>query len=168
MKTHKLNPKNFIMDEITSIELVGDMDTIDVTVEDTHMFFANDIYSHNSSAESEIVQGHQVADSYKKIMISDFILSLSRTVEDKASGTGRIHIVKNRFGPDGLTYGTSINAGNGNFTVHDKATVAGRKETAKAFKKDGLKRDYYRQKFNELNGNTSEKAEDNSNKEQEN
>jgi len=36
-----------------------------------------------SAAESEIIQGHQVADSYKKIMIADFIMSLSRTVEDK-------------------------------------------------------------------------------------
>ena len=109
-------------------------------------------------AESEIVQGHQVADSYKKIMISDFIISLSRTVEDKVSGTGRIHIIKNRFGPDGLTYGSSINAANGNFTIHDKATAAGRKETEKAFNKDGLKREYYRQKFNELNGGKDDKT----------
>lgn len=113
-----------------------------------------------SSAESEIVQGHQIADSYKKIMISDFILSLSRTVEDKVSGTGRLHVIKNRFGPDGLTYGSTINASNGNFTVHDKATVVGRKETDKAFKKDGLKREYYRQKFNELGDeNECEKTE---------
>jgi len=121
-----------------------------------------------SSAESEIIQGHQVADSYKKIMIADFVLSLSRTVEDKVSGTGRLHVIKNRFGPDGLTYGSSINAANGNFTVHDKATVAGRKESEKAFKKDGLKRDYYRQKFNEINGTGVKEVEDNSNKEQEN
>ena len=144
MKMHKLNPKDFIMDEIVSIELIGDKDTVDISVEDTHMFFANDIYSHNSSAESEIVQGHQVADSYKKIMISDFIVSLSRTVEDKVGGTGRLHIIKNRFGADGLTYGSSFNASNGNFVVHDTVTVEGRKQTEKAFKKDGMKREYYR------------------------
>jgi len=123
------------------------------------------------AAESEIVQGHQVADSYKKIMISDFIISLSRTVEDKASGTGRIHIIKNRFGPDGLTYGSSVNAANGNFTMHDATTAVGKKETEKAFNKDGLKREYYRQKFNELNGDVNaevvipEEVNDNNKKE---
>lgn len=120
------------------------------------------------AAESEIVEGHQIADSYKKVMISDFIMSLSRTVEDKVSGTGRVHIVKNRFGPDGLTYGSSVNAANGNFTIHDKATLTGRKETEKAFKKDGRKREYYRQKFNELNGGNEKENKTLENKDTEN
>lgn len=112
------------------------------------------------SAESEIVQGHQVADSYKKIMIADFIISFSRTVEDKVAGTGRLHIIKNRFGPDGLTYGTTINASNGHLTIHDATTVDGKRETDKAFKRDGMKRDYYRQKFNELEQSTPDKPDE--------
>jgi replicative DNA helicase len=120
------------------------------------------------AAESEIVEGHQIADSYKKVMISDFIISLSRTVEDKTSGTGRIHVIKNRFGPDGLTYGSSVNAANGNFTIHDKATVTGRKETERAFKRDGRKREYYKQKFNELNGDNNEENKTSNNKDVEN
>ena len=37
-------------------------------------------------------------------MISDFAISLSRKTEDKENGTGRFHIMKNRYGADGLTF----------------------------------------------------------------
>ena len=41
-------------------------------------------------------------------MISDFCMSLSRKKEDKVNGTARIHIMKNRFGIDGITYNATI------------------------------------------------------------
>jgi hypothetical protein len=35
-------------------------------------------------------------------MITDLSISLSRKKEDKVNGTGRLHIMKNRYGMDGL------------------------------------------------------------------
>jgi len=113
MKQHKLNPKDFEMDEIVSIELIGEHATVDITVADVHMFYADDIYTHNSAIDHEIIQADSVGDSYKKVQTADFIMSVSRKTKDKLSNTGRIHIVKNRFGPDGMTFPSKIDTFHG-------------------------------------------------------
>ena len=52
-------------------------------------------------------------------MITDFCLSLSRKAKDKVNGTGRFHIMKNRYGMDGLTFGVKADTATGHFEVHD-------------------------------------------------
>jgi len=52
-------------------------------------------------------------------MITDFCLSLSRKSKDKINGTGRFHVMKNRYGMDGLTYGVKADTSTGHFEVHD-------------------------------------------------
>jgi len=52
-------------------------------------------------------------------MITDFCLSLSRKAKDKVNGTGRFHIMKNRYGMDGLTFGVRADTSTGHFEVHD-------------------------------------------------
>jgi len=81
--------------------------------------------AHRAAAEEDIIHGHNVADSYRKIMTADFVMSLSRKVSDKASNTARMHIIKNRFGPDGLTFPTRMNAGNGDIQVFDEKSKEG-------------------------------------------
>lgn len=121
MKEHNLNPSDFILDEIESIELIGDRPTIDITVDGTHMFYANDIYTHNCGAGEDIVTAEHISDSFRKIMTADFILSMSRKINDKANNTARFHVIKNRFGPDGITLYAKMNAGNGDIRVfHEK------------------------------------------------
>jgi len=50
-------------------------------------------------------------------MITDFAASLSRKRQDKVNGTGRWHIMKNRYGMDGLTYGAKIDTSTGHFKI---------------------------------------------------
>ena len=57
-----------------------------------------------AGAQDEIIEGDKAAGSYDKLMITDFAMSLSRKKEDKVKGTGRFHIMKNRYGMDGLTF----------------------------------------------------------------
>ena len=64
-------------------------------------------------AKDTVVEGDKAARSYDKMMVADGSFSLSRTKEDKVLGTGRIHIMKNRFGPDGITYGVKLDTANG-------------------------------------------------------
>lgn len=128
---HNLNPKNFAVDEIVSIELVGEEDTVDITVEDTHMFFANDVYSHNSSSEEDIIEGNQIAEDWSKLMTADFVMSLSRKVEDKISNTARFHVIKNRFGKDGVTYAANFNASNGRIEIYEGNTSGGKEAQSK-------------------------------------
>lgn len=73
-----------------------------------------------AGAKDNIIEGDKAAGSYDKIMITDFCMSLSRKKEDKVSGTGRFHIMKNRYGIDGLTFGIEANTSTGHFVVKEE------------------------------------------------
>ena len=70
-----------------------------------------------AGANDEIIEGDKAAGSYDKIMITDFCMSLSRKKEDKVGGTGRLHIMKNRYGMDGHTFSVTANTATGHFEV---------------------------------------------------
>jgi len=72
-----------------------------------------------AGAKDDVIEGDKAAGSYDKIMITDFCLSLSRKAKDKVNGTGRFHIMKNRYGMDGLTFGVKADTSTGHFEVHD-------------------------------------------------
>ena len=76
--------------------------------------------SNRSAARDNIIQGDQIAESYSKIMISDFALSLSRKTDDKENGTGRFHVMKNRYGADGLTFNALMDTSIGKITFTDR------------------------------------------------
>lgn len=71
-------------------------------------------------AQDEVIEGHKAAGSYDKMMITDFAASISRRAKDKQIGIGRFHIMKNRYGMDGLTYGANINIAIGSFQLVDE------------------------------------------------
>lgn len=104
MREHELNNEEFILDEIESIELVGDEETVDICVEDTHMFYCNDIYTHNSSISSELVTTDQMGGEIKKAQVAHFIFSVAKTLTQKENGTASIGVLKSRIGKDGLVY----------------------------------------------------------------
>jgi replicative DNA helicase len=81
--------------------------------------------SQRSSANDEVIEGNKVAESWGKIMTGDFIMSVSRMKSDKISNTARIHIIKNRFGPDGLTFPAYANFGIGKFDIFDEDSAEG-------------------------------------------
>ena len=72
-----------------------------------------------AGAKDDIIEGDKAAGSYDKIMITDVAISLSRKKEDKVSGTGRFHIMKNRYGGDGMTYGAKIDTSTGHMDIFD-------------------------------------------------
>jgi hypothetical protein len=72
-----------------------------------------------AGAKDNVIEGDKAAGSYDKMMITDFCMSLSRKAKDKVNGTGRFHIMKNRYGMDGLTFGVKADTSTGHFDVHD-------------------------------------------------
>jgi len=111
--------------------------------------------SNRSSHEEDVIQAHNVADSYRKIMTGDLILSLSRKMEDKASGTARIHIMKNRFGADGLTFPTIFDSSNGNIQVFDPATREGIEVQQKMSSAEDTVKNVLRDQWNKIKKNKS-------------
>ena len=70
-----------------------------------------------TGAQDKIIEGDKAAGSYDKMMITDFAMSLSRKKEDKERGTGRFHIMKNRYGTDGLTFNVNADTATGHFVL---------------------------------------------------
>ena len=105
-----------------------------------------------SALEEDIIEADKIASSYGKVMVADFLMSLSRKVEDKMSGTGRGHVIKNRFGPDGVTLPCKINTNNGQFQFFEPQTSQG-KETTKTMKTgENIMKQNLAQKFKDMKG----------------
>lgn len=81
--------------------------------------------ANRSALEEDVIGAEKIAESYSKIMTADFVISLSRKIEDKIAGTGRWHVIKNRFGPDGLTFPSKMNTSNGQILIYEGASVQG-------------------------------------------
>ena len=72
-------------------------------------------------AKDSVIEGDKAAGSYDKMMVADMCFSLSRQKEDKVLGTGRVHVMKNRYGQDGMTYNVKMDTNNGHIEFEGKA-----------------------------------------------
>jgi hypothetical protein len=105
-----------------------------------------------SALEEDIIEADKIASSYGKVMVADFLMSLSRKIEDKMSGTGRGHVIKNRFGPDGITLPSKINTNNGQFQFFEPQTTQGKQTTQIMKTGENLVKKNLAQKFKDLGG----------------
>lgn len=60
--------------------------------------------TNRSGLNAEVITMESISEAFNKCFVADFIFSVSRTIEDKASNGGRIFVAKNRNGPDGLVF----------------------------------------------------------------
>jgi replicative DNA helicase len=107
-----------------------------------------------AGAKDDIIEGDKAAGSYDKLMIADVAISLSRKRQDKVSGLGRFHIMKNRYGMDGLTFNTKIDTTTGRFEILGENFEEDDTPTPKSGfnnQLDSVDRSLLSQKFFELN-----------------
>ena len=110
--------------------------------------------ANRSSLEEDIIDASKVAEAYSKVMTADFIVSVSRKVEDKIANTGRFHVIKNRFGPDGLTFPSTINTNIGKIIVYESSTQGGKEVQGKMDNSDEYLRKTLSNKYNDMSKNT--------------
>jgi len=91
-----------------------------------------------------------VAEAYSKVMIADFVISISRKVEDKIANTSRFHVIKNRFGIDGITFPSSMNTSTGNIQIYEATTQSGRDVQSKMNNSEEYLRKQLSQKHEEF------------------
>jgi hypothetical protein len=106
--------------------------------------------ANRSALEDDVIGAEKIAESYSKIMTADFVLSLSRKIEDKVAGTGRWHVIKNRFGPDGITFPSKMNTSNGQIDIYEGDSVQGKDAQKQMDNGEESKRKYLQNKFKEL------------------
>jgi len=82
--------------------------------------------ANRSALEEDVIGADKVAEDYSKVMTADFVMSMSRKVEDKIANTGRFHIIKNRFGIDGITYPATVNTNIGQVKIFEGSSQFGK------------------------------------------
>jgi hypothetical protein len=107
--------------------------------------------ANRSALEEDIIEADKIAESYSKVMVADFVVSLSRKVADKISGTGRWHVIKNRFGPDGLTFPSKMNMSASKIDIYAENTVLGKEAKTLMQNDSEVVRKALANKFSELN-----------------
>lgn len=105
-----------------------------------------------SGAEDDIITGTKIAGSFSKMMTADFVVSLSRKIEDKLAGTGRWHVIKNRFGPDGMTFPSKANFSTGQIHIYNDDSISGQQTKKEMKGGESLVRKELAQKYKEMSG----------------
>ena len=79
--------------------------------------------TNRSGLNAEVITMEQISEAFNKCFVADFIMSVSRTVEDKQNNTGKIFIAKNRNGPDGMIYNIFMDTSNVKIRVLPKSNT---------------------------------------------
>jgi hypothetical protein len=106
--------------------------------------------ANRSSLEEEVIDATKIAEDYSKVMTADFVMSISRKVEDKIANTGRFHVIKNRFGIDGVTYPSTINTNIGVVKIHEGSSQFGKEAQDKMNNSQEFLRKELKNKYNDM------------------
>jgi hypothetical protein len=80
--------------EIVSIEEIGKMDMIDIEVSGNHLFYANDILTHNSNSDVGL---EDTSESFGLPATADFMFALVSTEALEQLGQLMVKQLKNRY-----------------------------------------------------------------------
>lgn len=83
-----------MIDEIVSIEEAGNRDLIDIEVSGNHLFYANDILTHNSNSDIGL---EDTSESFGLPATADFMFALIETEELAELNQMMVKQLKNRY-----------------------------------------------------------------------
>ena len=106
--------------------------------------------ANRSALDEDVIEAQKVSESYQKIMTADFVMSLSRKVEDKIGNTGRFHVIKNRFGPDGITYPAKVNTNTGKMEIYESSSIGGQEQQTKIDNRDNIMKQMLSNRYDDL------------------
>ena len=79
--------------------------------------------ANRDSAKSDIVGLENMSEAYGKAMVADAVISLSRKPTEKATGSGRLFVAKNRAGKDGIVFPIHIDTAMSRFEILDESAL---------------------------------------------
>jgi hypothetical protein len=85
--------------EVISIEEVGEMDMIDIEVSDNHLFYANDILTHNSNSDVGL---EDTSESFGLPATADFMFAIISNDELRSVNQIMVKQLKNRYSDIGI------------------------------------------------------------------
>lgn len=90
-----------MIERIVSIEPYDEVETVDISVSDDNLFYANGILTHNCDYSGEPGLD-SVSESISISTTSDVLVSIFQNEEDQEMGVIRLGMMKNRFGMRGM------------------------------------------------------------------
>jgi hypothetical protein len=94
-----------------------------------------------------------MSEAYGKAMVADVVVSLSRKANEKAHGTGRLFVAKNRAGRDGVIFPVNIDTSMSRFKILDETALSLDEVTKQS---DSDMKDILRKKWKEVNSSFEE------------
>lgn len=85
--------------EIVNIEEISEIDMIDIEVSGNHLFYANDILTHNSNSDVGL---EDTSESFGLPATADFMFALVSTEELQDLGQIMVKQLKNRYNDPGI------------------------------------------------------------------
>ena len=85
-------------------ELEGNYEELRALAQEFRLCVLTADQTNRSGLEMEVVTIGQIGESYAKATVCDLIMTVSRTMEDKQSNTGRLFVAKSRLGRDGMIF----------------------------------------------------------------
>lgn len=107
--------------------------------------------SNRSGLNEDVIEADKAAGAYAKIFPADFVMSLSRKAQDKLSNTARLHVIKNRFGIDGVTFPVYMDTSRGVINVYAEGSTKGKEVSDTMSTDNQYNRQRLKQRFNQLN-----------------
>jgi hypothetical protein len=100
--------------------------------------------TNRSGLNAEVITMESISEAFNKCFVADFIFTVSRTVEDKNTNTGRIFLAKNRNGPDGLIFPLFMDTSNVKIKVLNQTneSISDIMEKSSKERLDNLKQKY--------------------------
>jgi len=141
--------------KIVKIEFYGHDDVYNMEVEDLHNYaldagiVVKNSQANRDSANSDIVGLENMSEAYGKAMVADFVVSLSRKATEKADGSGRLFIAKNRAGKDGLVFPIHIDTALSKIEILDGDHMTLNEAVRQD---DNAMKSLLKQKWKEMNG----------------
>jgi hypothetical protein len=113
-----------------------------------------------SAHDNNIVEADSTAGSYAKLFTADLVLSISRKASDKVSNTARVHVIKNRLGPDGMTFPTRMDTNCGIIELEHEYTDKGKRVQKNMKSDEEYDKAMLKQRFNQLMTKDDNKKKD--------
>ena len=105
--------------------------------------------ANRDSAKSDVVGLENMSEAYGKAMVADVVISMSRKPMEKADGSGRLFVAKNRAGKDGLVFPIHIDTARSKIEIVDESEMT----LNEAVRQDeSAMKDLLKKKWKEVNG----------------
>lgn len=106
--------------------------------------------SNREGSNADVVGLENMSEAYGKAMVADVVMSLSRKPSEKADGSGRLFVAKNRAGKDGVLFPIHIDTSQSRIKILDENILT----LSESMTQDGSDaKKLLRKKWQEVTGN---------------